>query len=220
LTSSPSPGGRERRGRRFCRRALTRFNERDHAAARNTVVLLDLDLAHGAGERRGHFHRGLGRLQRDQTLILLDPVAGFHQHLDDRHVGEIADVRYGGFAGVGHACPLLFRVIQTLKCRAFVHPRHGWPGTWLALMTCFTVTSCCGNGMLMPSASKRSLTVRVSVVCASQRSLMCAQARITRSTVLAPSAFTHTPGSGCSRMRGSAAKASRTICIARPMSSL
>ena len=74
------------------RLAVCRFNARDERAHRHFVADLRQDLGDGALYRRGHVHRRLVGFERDQRLIDLDDVARLHQHLDDRHVLEVADI--------------------------------------------------------------------------------------------------------------------------------
>ncbi len=45
-----------------------------------------------AAERRGHVHRRLVGLERDERVFGLHRIARFHLHLDDGHVLEVADV--------------------------------------------------------------------------------------------------------------------------------
>ena len=94
-----SVGGR-RRGRCLgWRRAGTRWRfgcrleRQDKMAFAHLVADFHANrLDHATGRRR-HVHRRLVRLQRDQRILGLDRIAALDQHLDDRHVGEIADVR-------------------------------------------------------------------------------------------------------------------------------
>jgi len=63
-----------------------------------------------ARDRSGHLHGGLVLLQRDQSLVLVDAVARFHQHFDDRDPGEADDLRhpripYVGPAALSCSCP-------------------------------------------------------------------------------------------------------------------
>ncbi len=74
------------------RRCNLCFGDKDQRALGYPVADLDLDVLDHAVDRRGYVHRGLVRLQSDQRILGLDPVAWFDQHLDDRHVPEITDV--------------------------------------------------------------------------------------------------------------------------------
>ena len=82
--------GRRRRGLRAVPGRLERQQQR---ALRHLVAHRDLQLLHDAAERRRHVHRRLVGLERDQRVLRRDRVAGRHQHLDHRYVGEVADVR-------------------------------------------------------------------------------------------------------------------------------
>ena len=73
-------------------RGRSRIQHRHHAAFRQRVAHLDLQLLDHARHRRGHFQRGLVRFQRDQALVLLHRVADRDQHFDDRDVAVVADV--------------------------------------------------------------------------------------------------------------------------------
>ena len=53
---------------------------------------LTLHLLHHAARRRGHFHRRLVDSSVIERVLGLDAVARLHQHLDHRHVLEVADV--------------------------------------------------------------------------------------------------------------------------------
>ena len=64
---------------------------------RYLVADLHAHVRNGPGRGRRNVHRRLVRLERDDGLFLLDPVAGLHQHGDDRHVLEIADVGNADF---------------------------------------------------------------------------------------------------------------------------
>ena len=52
-----------------------------------------MELADHAGERRGHVHRRLVGLEREQRVVERDRVARRDVDLDDRDVLEVADVR-------------------------------------------------------------------------------------------------------------------------------
>ena len=60
-----------------------------------------------AGERGRHVHRRLVGLERQQRVVDRDGVSGRDVDLDDRDVGEVADVRdldRDGLARRGHTC--------------------------------------------------------------------------------------------------------------------
>ena len=75
-----------------CKGAAAGCERQDDRALADLVAGLDLDLAHGARERRRHFHRRLVRLERDQRILRLHAVAGLDEDLDDRNVLEVADI--------------------------------------------------------------------------------------------------------------------------------
>src|SRR6267143_1572599 len=129
-----------RRRRRFGGRGLRRlggrlafrFEHEDRRIPGNLVADLDPDLFHHAGSGGGDFHRCLVRLQRDQRLLLGNRVAGFHQHLDDLDLLEVADIGYanghvvgrlglGFFFGFFLCGPGLFFRIQLKDRRALRH---------------------------------------------------------------------------------------------------
>jgi hypothetical protein len=64
----------------------------DQRALGDGVANLQRDVADGARDRRRDVHRRLVGLERDQRVLLGDGVTGVDHHLDDRHVGEVADV--------------------------------------------------------------------------------------------------------------------------------
>jgi hypothetical protein len=84
------------RGRAARRRAAAvrggALEEEDHRALGDRVADVDAQLLHRAGLRRGNVHRRLVRLQRDQRILGRHLVARRDVHLDDRHIGEVADV--------------------------------------------------------------------------------------------------------------------------------
>ena len=65
----------------------------DQAPHRDRVPDLHLQLLDDARGRRGHVHRRLVGLERDQRVLGRDLVARGDEDLDDRDVGEVADVR-------------------------------------------------------------------------------------------------------------------------------
>jgi hypothetical protein len=75
------------------RRGAGAQREDDRSFA-HPIADLGLEVLHHAPERRRHFHRGLVGFEGDQRLFRLDRVAGLDHDLDDRHVLEVADVRY------------------------------------------------------------------------------------------------------------------------------
>ena len=74
------------------RLARCRLDTRDERSHRHFVADLRHDLGDLAGHWRGYVELRLIGFERDQRLINLDDVAGLHQHLDDRHVLEVADI--------------------------------------------------------------------------------------------------------------------------------
>ena len=92
-------------GRRACRRRRHRrchhggsptggrlFEHQYQRALRHLVAHLDADFPDHPRMRRGNFYGRLVRLEREQRLLLLDPVAGLDQHLDHIDILEIADI--------------------------------------------------------------------------------------------------------------------------------
>ena len=65
----------------------------DQVALGDLVALLDLELGHRARGRRGHVHRGLVALQRQQRFLRLDLGARSDVNLDDLDTLVVADVR-------------------------------------------------------------------------------------------------------------------------------
>ncbi len=182
--------GRGRTGRGSVTGSL---DDGDHRTFGHLVAHLQLYFFDHAGKGRGHFHRRLVRLERDEALVLLDLVAGLDHHLDHGHIG-VADIRDAGFFKVGHdfSCrakaATLGRaeagrkasIIATDTCHGHAesagkgHP-HTYAGNlpYSAAGALTTRISRCGNGIRMPSASKRSFTARSRSVCAGQKSAMC-----------------------------------------------
>ncbi len=71
-----------------------RVQRQDHTALGDLVADLELNLFDRAGPGRRDVHGGLVGLQRNQRILGFDRIAGLNVDLDDRHVLEIADVRY------------------------------------------------------------------------------------------------------------------------------
>ncbi len=67
----------------------------------------DLELADRPGRRRRDVHRRLVGLERDERVLLGHRVAGAHHDLDDRDVGEVADVRDLDLERISHGAVLL-----------------------------------------------------------------------------------------------------------------
>ena len=82
--------GEQLRGGRAVDAACGR--DEDHAALRHAVADPDLELLDDALDRRGHVHRRLVGLERDERILERDRVAGRHVHLDDGDVLEVPDV--------------------------------------------------------------------------------------------------------------------------------
>ncbi len=80
-----------------------RLEDGDHVALGDRVVETHPEFGNHAGRGRGHLHGGLVALQRDQRLLGRHAVAGGDQHLDHRHVGEVADVGNPYLDAFGHA---------------------------------------------------------------------------------------------------------------------
>ena len=83
--------GRRRGGDRHRGQRLAGHDQRQHRALGDSVADLDAQLAHYARERRRHVHRRLVALEGDQCVVLGDRLADRDQHLDDRHVLEVAE---------------------------------------------------------------------------------------------------------------------------------
>ena len=64
----------------------------DQRPHRHFVADLRENLGDGAFHGRRHVHRRLVGFERNQRLLRLDDVARLHQHLNDRHVTEVADI--------------------------------------------------------------------------------------------------------------------------------
>ena len=92
LSGWPRLLGRARRGSRFCR-----LERQDDGAFRYLVPNLHAHFRNGAGRGRRNVHRRLVRFERDDRLLLLDPVARLDEHRDDRDVLEITDVGNADF---------------------------------------------------------------------------------------------------------------------------
>ena len=69
------------------------FDDDQHLAFGNPVAQGNPDFLDDAGGGRGHVHRGLVGFEGGDGVFSLDAVANLHEQLDDRDVGEIADVR-------------------------------------------------------------------------------------------------------------------------------
>ncbi len=114
LRCSASPGARTCRiglgRRRRCLRGLELFRravgigsaalaprraeQRQHQIALIQLVAnLDRDGLHRAGRGAGDLHGRLVAFQRQYGLVHIDAVAGADQDLDDRDIGEVADIR-------------------------------------------------------------------------------------------------------------------------------
>ncbi len=68
------------RRRRFCSVASLAAHMQDQVTGAGLVALLDLNRFHSAGKRCRNFHAGLVRLQHDQRLVSLNPVALGHEY--------------------------------------------------------------------------------------------------------------------------------------------
>ena len=91
-------GGRGgRRGGGSCR-----LHFQHHRAFRDLVAYLHADRLHHPALRGRNLHRRLVGLHRDQALLGLDRVAHRHQHFDDFHFLEVADVRNLDLNGIAH----------------------------------------------------------------------------------------------------------------------
>ena len=121
--SGDGSGGRGRRrsaGRDSLHpRALLGVEHQNQRAFGDLVADLDLDVPHYAGGGRGHVHGGLVGFQRDQRILGPDRIARLDQHLDDRHVFEIANIGDLDFNQIGH-CSF------SLKSGRAAGRRAGW----------------------------------------------------------------------------------------------
>jgi len=73
---------------RFAHACAAGGSHEDHGALRHGVADTDLQLLDDALQRRGHVHRRLVGLQRDERVLRRDGVAGRDVHLDDGNVVE------------------------------------------------------------------------------------------------------------------------------------
>ena len=92
-------GGRRSSGRRCsgrgCRRARAGFlHARDQRPHRQFIADFDEHLGDRSRMGRGHVHRRLVRLQRQQRLVGLHHIARLDENFDHRHVPIVADVRH------------------------------------------------------------------------------------------------------------------------------
>ena len=102
-------GGRIGPGAVRCRRR----EQQDQRALGDGVAHDNLELGHGPGPRSGDVHRRLVGLQRDERVLERHLVARRNQHLDDRHVGEVADVGDLHLDEIGHQSSTLRRSVST-----------------------------------------------------------------------------------------------------------
>ena len=88
-------GSRGCRGGRGCRfrGGVCCLEHDDRRAFADLVADLHENLFNLARGWRGHVHRRLVRLERDERILGGDGVARFHEDLDDRDVLEVSDVR-------------------------------------------------------------------------------------------------------------------------------
>ena len=80
----------------------------DHAALRYSLALANTDFDDRATHRRRHIHRSLVGLQSNQRRLGLDAFAHFDEHVDDRNVREVAQIRNKNVLGA-HERPQLRR---------------------------------------------------------------------------------------------------------------
>ena len=78
--------------------------QQNERALLDPVADLHPELADRAGRGRGNVHGRLVRFQRDQRILLADHIAVRDMDLDDRHVGEVTEVRNVDFSCTGHGC--------------------------------------------------------------------------------------------------------------------
>ncbi len=95
--------GRGRRSSGGRRGGLFADFDQGHELALGEVVAdLDLDFLDDTGHRGRHFHRGLVRFQRHQTLVFLDGISNGDQHLDYRDIAVVTDIGDKCFLDFGH----------------------------------------------------------------------------------------------------------------------
>ena len=80
--------------------AAVGLERQQHAALRDPVADLDPQLGDRPRLRRGHVHRRLVGLERDQRILDRDLVSGGDVDLDHRDVGEVPDVGDADFGGL------------------------------------------------------------------------------------------------------------------------
>ncbi|AGY91072.1 hypothetical protein SPICUR_00215 [Spiribacter curvatus] len=81
----------------------TDLNLGNRCALGHLVAGLDQHLGDGTVHRTGHLHGRLVALQGDDRVLGGDRVARPHQHLNDVHRIEVADVGDGDFLDLCHA---------------------------------------------------------------------------------------------------------------------
>lgn len=107
------------RRRRGCRRSGSPcgLEHQDHGSLAHLVIDLDPDLLHDAGVRRRDLHRRFVGFDNDQAGVDRNGLAGFHHHLDDGDVLEVADVRNLDF-DLGHTALPNLRTTRAADRRA------------------------------------------------------------------------------------------------------
>jgi len=109
--AAPAPWLRRGRGGgRLCVRLgsgiIGGLEREDRRALRYPVADLELQLLDDASGGRRDFERCLVGLQRNEGVFLLDGVPRLDEHLDDRHVLEVADVGNLYLDDVAHGKPI------------------------------------------------------------------------------------------------------------------
>ncbi len=82
-----------RRRWNFPRRVRSRQTQ-DHIAFRHLLTHRDQNVSDLSGDWRGHVHRSLVALQRDQRILGAYALARLHVDFDDLDIGKVADVRH------------------------------------------------------------------------------------------------------------------------------
>ncbi len=121
-----------------------------HGAGRTATLHLELDDLAGRG--CGHVHARFLGLERDETLLRGNLVAGLHEDLDDLHFREVAEVRHHDRLGRRRGRRLAHRAIvrtrTTFGCST-VGPGHHFRlehGLVVIGMRCWRTCDRCGRG--------------------------------------------------------------------------
>src|SRR6476469_3584621 len=94
-------------GRRLLHAALALFHRQGRRALADLVTNFDQKFLDDARMRRGYLHRGFVGFQRNNRIFCIDRVAFSHQHVDDRNILKVANVRHLDFGRHGCSSRLL-----------------------------------------------------------------------------------------------------------------